>query len=88
MTFGNGGLPDSAYSIKLCFIPCLRGWFFTEKLHGVNGIENFWNFAKRRLTKFNGCASDKFVLHLKACEFRYNHRDEGLFKIVSKIFKR
>ena len=53
----------------------------------MNGIENFWSFAKRRLAKFNGCASDKFVLHLRECKFRYNHRDEDLFKLVSKIFK-
>ena len=61
---------------------------FTRGKNHVNGIENFWSFAKRRLAKFNGCASDKFVLHLKECEFRYNHRDEYLFKVVSKIFKR
>ena len=54
----------------------------------VNGIENFRSFAKRRLAKFNGCASYKFVLHHKGCEFRYNHRDEDLFKLVSEIFKR
>jgi len=64
-----------------------RNEFARGKSH-VNGIENFWSFAKRRLAKFNGCASDKFVLHLKECEFRYNHRDENLFKIVSNIFKR
>ena len=61
--------------------------FVRGKSH-VNGIENFWSFAKRRLAKFNGYASDKFVLHLKECEFRYNHRNEDLFKLVSKIFKR
>ena len=46
-----------------------------KKCH-VNGIENFWSFAKRRLAKFNGCSSDAFVLHLKECEFRYNHRND------------
>jgi transposase len=54
----------------------------------VNGIENFWSYAKRRLSKFNGCASEKFVLLLKECEFRYNHRNEVLLKLVTKIFKR
>ena len=39
--------------------------FVRGKSH-VNGIENFWNFAKRRLAKFNGCVSDKFVLRLKS----------------------
>jgi transposase-like protein len=34
----------------------------------VNEIENFRSFAKRRTAKFNGCASDKFVIHLKECE--------------------
>ena len=61
--------------------------FARGKSH-VNGIENFWSFAKRRLSKFNGCASDKFVLHLKESEFRYNHRDEDLLKLVTKIFIR
>jgi transposase len=40
----------------------------------VNGIENFWSFAKRRLAKFNGVSRDTFLLHLKECEFRYNHK--------------
>ena len=63
-----------------------RNEFARGKSH-VNGTENCWSFAKRRPAKFNGCASEKFVLHLKECEFRYNHRDEDLFQIVSKIFK-
>ena len=38
--------------------------FARGKSH-VNGIENFWSFAKRRLAKFNGCSSAAFVLCLK-----------------------
>lgn len=40
----------------------------------VNGIENFWSFAKRRLAKFNGLSRKTFLLHLKECEFRCNHK--------------
>lgn len=40
----------------------------------INGIENFWSFAKRRLAKFNGVSRKTFLLHLKECEFRYNHK--------------
>ena len=40
----------------------------------VNGIENFWSFTKRRLAKFNGVSRETFLLHLKECEFRYNHK--------------
>ena len=61
--------------------------FARGKSH-TNGIENFWSFAKRRLAKFNGCASHKFVLHLKECEFRYNHRDEDLLPILKKLLKK
>ena len=42
----------------------------------VNRIEAFWSFAKRRMTKLNWIKSDKFHLHLKECEFRYNYRNK------------
>ena len=52
------------------------------------GIENFLTFAKKRLAKFNGFSSGSFLLHLKECEFRYNHRDEDLCALIKKIFKK
>ena len=51
--------------------------FVRGKSH-VNGIESFWSFAKRRMAKFNGLAGDKFNLHLKESEFRWNHRDKKI----------
>src|SRR3990167_2445925 len=45
-----------------------------RKGNHVNGIENFWSFAKRRLAKFNGVSRETFLLHLKECEFRHNHK--------------
>ena len=54
----------------------------------VNGIENFWSFAKRRLAKFNGCGSDAFVLHLKECEWRYNHRHEDLLPLLKRLYRK
>ena len=81
---GYDGLVVNGYDHYRVFHSCNE--FVRGKSH-VNGIENFWSFAKRRLAKFNGCASDKFVLHLKECEFRYNHRDEDLLPIVKKLFK-
>lgn len=38
----------------------------------VNGIEQFWSFCKRRLSKFNGLARSTLPLHVKECEWRYN----------------
>lgn len=52
----------------------------------VNGIENFWSFAKRRLAKFNGVSRKTFLLHLKECEFRYNHKHDML-KVLEEIIR-
>ena len=61
--------------------------FARGKSH-VNGIESFWSFAKRRLAKFNGLTDDTFFLHLKECEFRFNHRHENLEQKALKIMKK
>ena len=50
----------------------------------VNGIENFWSFSKRRLAKFNGVSRKTFLLHLKECEFRYNHKHD-ILKVLKKL---
>ena len=38
----------------------------------INGIENFWNQAKRHLRKFNGVPQKHFPRFLKECEWRFN----------------
>ncbi len=38
----------------------------------INGIENFWNQAKRHLRRFNGVPKESFLLFLKECEWRFN----------------
>ena len=53
----------------------------------VNGIESFWSFAKRRLLKFNGIAKHTFYLHLKETEFRFNHRQDNLYKTLLSFFR-
>lgn len=47
---------------------------FSEQKHNhINGIENFWNQAKRVLRKYNGVPKNNFHLFLKECEFRFNY---------------
>ena len=48
----------------------------------INGIENFWSFAKRRLSRFNGIRRELFYIHLKECEFRYNERHNIYQKLI------
>ncbi|MDE2216364.1 MAG: IS1595 family transposase [Planctomycetota bacterium] len=58
--------------------------YSNRKGNHVNGIENFWSFSKRRLAKFNGVSRKTFYLHLKECEFRYNHKHDKL-EILKRI---
>ena len=46
---------------------------FAEGKNHINGIENFWNQAKRQLRKFNGVPKEHFGLFLKECEWRFNN---------------
>ena len=41
--------------------------------HHINGIENFWNQAKRHLRKYNGIPRHHFHLFIKECEWRFNY---------------
>jgi len=46
---------------------------FADKRNHINGIENFWNQAKRHMRKFNGVPKANFELFLKECEWRFNN---------------
>lgn len=57
--------------------------FVRGKSH-VNGIESFWSFAKRRLAKFNGLTDEKFYLHLKESQFRFNVPKNKIYDTLLK----
>jgi len=61
---------------------------FATKDSNINGIESFWSFAKRRLQKFNGLNKNTFNLHLKECEYRFNHREENLYPTLLTLLKK
>lgn len=62
---------------------------FVASTHNhINGIENFWNQAKRHLRKFNGIPKETFHLYLKECEWRFNCRTtKEMLKSLRKIIK-
>jgi transposase len=60
---------------------------FARGKNHVNGIESFWSFCKRRLSKFNGLTDEKFILHLKESEFRFNNRKNNLYSVLLKFLK-
>lgn len=57
---------------------------FARGKNHVNGIESFWGFTKTRMNKLRGIRRDKFVIHLKESEWRWNHRNENIYKILLK----
>lgn len=46
---------------------------FSDRSNHINGIENFWNQAKRHMRRFNGIPVAHFHLYLKECEWRFNN---------------
>ena len=61
---------------------------FADKGNHINGIENFWNQAKRHLRRFNGIPREHFCLFLKECEWRFNHSDPRVqLKLLKQLVK-
>jgi transposase len=55
----------------------------------INGIENFWNQAKRHLRKFNGVPKGSFPLFLQECVWRFNTGTPGKqLESLRKMFRR
>lgn len=53
----------------------------------INGIEGFWSYAKERLMQFHGLSPRWFPYYLKELEYRYNHRDEDLYKLFLELLR-
>ena len=82
---GYNGLVDIGYK-KHYRVHHGSNEFANRKSH-INGIESFWSFAKRRLTKFHGISESTFYLHLKECEFRFNYRKQNIYDNLLKMIR-
>jgi len=82
---GYDGLVDVGYS-KHFRVRHQDDEFANEGNH-INGIESFWSWAKHRLAKFHGIPNETFYFHLKETEFRFNHKDQNLYKILLRILR-
>jgi transposase len=83
---GYNGLVDLGYK-KHFRVNHGQNEFVHGKSH-INGIESFWGYSKTRLSKFRGSSKMTFHLHLKECEFRFNHRGENLYRFILKILEK
>ena len=83
---GYNGLVDVGYG-KHLRVDHGKDEFVRGRAH-VNGIEGFWGYAKTRLVRFRGIHKRTFYLHLKECEFRFNHRGEDLYQLLLKVLRK
>jgi transposase len=83
--FGYDGLVDFGYA-KHFRVTHGIGQFADGDAH-INGIESFWSFAKRRLLQFNGISPETFYLHLKECEWRFNHRKVDTYQALLALLR-
>jgi transposase-like protein len=82
---GYNGLVDVGYG-KHLRVDHSKDEFAKGRNH-INGIEGFWGYAKTRLFRFRGMTPSTFNLHLKECEFRFNHRGQNLGRLILKFLR-
>ncbi len=58
--------------------------FAMSKRNHINGIENFWGYAKTKLKSYYGVSREHFYFYLKEMEFRFNHRNAANLAAVIK----
>ena len=80
---GYNGLVDLGYE-KHLRVDHHRNEFVKGRAH-INGIEGFWGYSKSRLARFRGIHRSTFYLHLKECEWRFNHRHCNLYQLLLKL---
>jgi transposase-like protein len=81
---GYAGLVDMGYQ-KHLRVDHGKDEFAKGTVH-INGMEGFWRIAKIRLAKYQGLSRSTFYLHLKKSEWRYNHRTQNLYNLLSRMF--
>ena len=80
------GLVDLCYKKHYRF-DHVKSEYVNGKSHIINGIEGICGFAESRLSKFKSMKKERFFLHLKECEFRFNFRNENLYQMLLNILK-
>ena len=63
-----------------------KAFAYKQGRNHINGIEGFWSYAKHILYNYRGVSKYHFPMYLKEVEYRYNHRNENLFKQFMSIY--
>lgn len=84
---GYDGLVDLGYR-KHFRVEHRQDQFVSSRGVHINGIESFWSTAKTRLARRRGIRPEFFYLHLKECEFRFNHRRANLYQVLLALVRK
>ncbi len=60
---------------------------FARGNNHINGIESFWSYCKRRFRRLNTVRKSLFVIYLKESEWRFNHRNDNIRKLIRNLLK-
>ncbi len=77
--------PFQQYQLLAC---CGREFSSAEFNHNSSELPadsfEFWKFVKQRLKGLRGIAPDKFPLHIKEWELRYNHKGSKMVPVLAR----
>ena len=59
--------------------------FATSRRRPINGIENFWGYAKTKLKRYSGIPRKQFLMYLKERDFRFNQRQDDVSLLIKRI---
>jgi len=59
-----------------------------QPISDIKGIRSFWQYVNTRFSKLRGVSQSTFYLHLKECEFRFNHGGIDLYPILITMCRR
>ena len=59
--------------------------FATSRRRHINGIENFWGYAKTKLKRYSGIPRKQFLMYLKERDFRFNQRQDDVSLLIKRI---
>jgi transposase len=60
----------------------------TDEERRINDIQQFCNNAKTQLNRVQGLSKNTFLSHIRECEFRFRYRNENLYLILLKEFRK
>jgi len=58
-----------------------------ERPHGIDICDGFWGVVRARLHHFRGLRKSTLLLHIRECEFRYNHDRKEMYPILLRVFR-